>query len=77
MRFQIQRTRELYEASWPGIQLLEAQGQLAVGAAAVLYRGILDQIEKHDYDVFSRRASLNLWGKLSRMPALWWSLQAS
>jgi len=71
MRFQIQRTRDLYEESWPGIKLLEPEGQLAIGAASVLYSGILDEIEKNDYDVFSRRASLSLSEKLKRVPALW------
>ena len=71
MRFQIQRTRELYEESWPGIKLLEPEGRLAVGAASVLYGGILDEIEKNDYDVFSRRASLSPLEKLRRVPALW------
>ncbi len=71
MRFQIQRTRELYEESWPGIKLLEPEGRLAVGAASVLYGGILDEIEKNDYDVFSRRASLSPSEKLRRVPALW------
>ena len=71
MRFQIQRTRDLYEESWPGIKLLEPQGRFAIGAASVLYNGILDEIEKNDYDVFSRRASLSLSGKLKRVPTLW------
>jgi phytoene synthase len=71
MRFQIQRTRELYEESWAGVKLLEPEGRLAVGAASVLYSGILDEIEKNNYDVFSRRASLSLIEKLKRLPAVW------
>lgn len=70
MKFQIERTRQLYEESWAGVKLLEREGQLAVGAASVFYQGILDEIEKKDYDVFTRRASLNTWGKLTRLPAL-------
>ncbi len=71
MRFQIQRTRDLYEESWAGVKLLEPEGRLAIGAASVLYRGILDEIDKNDYDVFSRRASLSPSEKLKRIPALW------
>lgn len=71
MRFQIQRTRDLYEESWAGVKLLEPEGRLAIGAASVLYSGILDEIEKNNYDVFSRRASLSLPEKLKRLPALW------
>ena len=74
MKFQIDRTRQLYEASWAGVKLLEREGQLAVGAASVFYQGILDEIEKKDYNVFTRRASLSAWGKVSRIPALIWSL---
>ena len=70
MKFQIDRTRQLYEASWAGVKMLEREGQLAIGAASVFYQGILDEIEKNDYDVFTRRASLRNWGKASRIPAL-------
>jgi phytoene synthase len=28
------------------------------------YRGLLDAIERRDYDVFSRRVSLSQWRKL-------------
>jgi phytoene synthase len=71
MKFQIERTRQLYEESWGGVKLLEREGQLAIGAASIFYQGILDDIEKHDYDVFSRRASLSTAGKLAKLPSLW------
>jgi phytoene synthase len=71
MKFQIERTRNLYAESWAGVKLLVGEGQLAIGAASVFYQGILDIIEKHDYDVFARRASLSALGKLSRIPSLW------
>jgi Phytoene/squalene synthetase len=70
MKFQIQRTRQLYEDSWAGVKMLEREGQLAIGAASVFYQGILDEIEKNDYDVFTQRASLSAWDKVSRLPAL-------
>jgi phytoene synthase len=72
MQFQIARTRQLYEEAWPGIALLHADGRFAIGAAAELYRAILADIEAHDYDVFSRRAYVNRWRKLKRLPAIWW-----
>jgi phytoene synthase len=71
MKFQIDRTRQVYAESWPGVKMLEREGQLAIGAASVFYQGILDEIEKNDYDVFTRRASLNTFAKASRIPALW------
>jgi phytoene synthase len=73
MRFQIDRTRQLYRESQAGVSMLEKEGQLAIAAASVFYQGILDEIEKNDYDVFSSRLSLSTWGKLKRIPALVWS----
>ena len=74
MRFQIDRTRKLYAESWPGVKMLEREGQMAIGAASTLYNGILDAIEANDYDVFFQRASLSAWQKASRLPALVWKL---
>jgi phytoene synthase len=71
MKFQIDRTRQLYDESWTGVKMLEREGQLAIGAASVFYRGILGEIEKNDYDVFTRRASLSALQKVSRIPRLW------
>lgn len=71
MRFQIGRTRQLYQESWPGVAMLEREGRLATGAASVLYSGILDEIERNDYDTFTRRAGLSALGKASRLPAIW------
>lgn len=73
MKFQIARARRIYEEAWPGIQMLHAGGRFAIAAAATFYRAILDDIEAHDYDVFSRRAHVSAWGKLRRLPTIWWS----
>ncbi len=75
MKFQIERTRTLYEESWPGVKMLERQGQLAIGAASVFYQGILNAIEANDYDVFTLRASLSAWEKIARIPAVWWKVK--
>ena len=75
MKFQIERARQLYEEAWPGVKMLEREGQLAIGAAAVFYQGILDAIEANDYDNFSKRASLSAWEKVSRIPGLWWKVK--
>jgi phytoene synthase len=72
MRFQIDRNRRLYAEAWPGIGMLSRDGRLAVAAAAEFYRAILGDIEAHDYDVFQRRAHVSGWGKLRRLPRLWW-----
>jgi len=72
MAFQIERNRRLYAESLPGIAMLDRDGRFAIAAAADLYRAILDDIELNDYDVFSRRAHVNMVGKLSRLPRIWW-----
>jgi phytoene synthase len=72
MQFQIDRTRQLYAESAPGIGLLHRDGRFAIAAAADLYRGILDAIERADYDVFSHRAYVGKWGKLRMLPGIWW-----
>lgn len=72
MRYQIARTRRLYDEAMPGIALLHPEGRFAIATAADLYRAILGDIEAHDYDVFSRRAHIGKWGKLRRLPGIWW-----
>lgn len=72
MAFQIERNRKLYDESIAGIVMLDSDGRFAIAAAAELYKAILDDIEAHDYDVFSRRAHIPTMGKLSRLPAIWW-----
>lgn len=71
MRFQIQRNRALYNDSWRGIAFLEKDGRFAITAAGKLYDAILTDIERHDYDVFSRRAYVGTLGKVTRLPNIW------
>ena len=68
MRWQIARAEALYQASWPGIALLHRDGQFAVAAAALLYRGILTKIVANDFDVFHMRACLSRREKLLMLP---------
>jgi len=72
MRFQIRRNRILYREALPGIAMLDPDGRFAISASAELYRAILDDIEAHDWDVFHRRPYVSTWGKLSRLPSIWW-----
>lgn len=71
MQFQIERNRTLYAESQPGIGLLKSDGRFAIAAAADLYQAILSDIERHDFDVFNRRAHIGALGKLSRLPGIW------
>jgi len=63
MRFEVQRTRALYDKGVFGISLLNKKGRKAVYAAALIYKTILDEIEKNDYDIFSRRVVVSPFRK--------------
>jgi phytoene synthase len=72
MRFEIDRARDLYRQSASGlVQLTNDGSRLTATAMGVIYAGILRAIESEGYDVFHRRARLNLMQKLSRLPAAW------
>ena len=75
MRFQIERVRRMYAEARPGIAMLKGDGRFAIAAAADLYEAILEDIEAHDYDVFSRRAHIGALGKLRRLPEIWFKTQ--
>jgi phytoene synthase len=64
MKFQIERNREIYRESQKGIPMLAPRGRAAVKIAYVLYAGILNEIEKLDYNVFRQRARTSLTTKL-------------
>jgi phytoene synthase len=72
MQYQIARNRQLYQEALPGICDLDSDGRFAIQAAAELYCAILRDIELHDYNVFRRRARIGGWGKLRRLPGIWW-----
>lgn len=71
MSFQINRNRRLYAEAMPGIARLNREGRFAIRAASELYMGILEDIERHEYNVFNRRSHLTKMGKLSRLPGIW------
>jgi 15-cis-phytoene synthase len=77
MRFQIERARRLFAEAEPGIALLHDDGRFAIASAATLYGAILADIEAHDYDVFHRRAHVGSWGKVRRLPSIWWNVPRS
>ncbi|MBC7463325.1 MAG: phytoene/squalene synthase family protein [Actinobacteria bacterium] len=56
LKEQIARVRELQRDAAPGIKLLAKQSQPCIEAASELYCGIVDEVEKIGYDVFSKRA---------------------
>ena len=47
--------RQLYADAWPGVRQLAWQGRLGLGLGGNAYRALLDEIEHHNYDVFTHR----------------------
>jgi phytoene synthase len=68
MRFQLKRARDWFARSEAGVRWLAPDARWPVWASLRLYRGILDVIEKNDYDVFRRRAYVPRMGKLIDLP---------
>ncbi len=66
MRFQINRARDAYAASERGIAALDRNGcQFTVWMMHHVYGGILSEIERADYDVFSGRRFVPLSRKFA------------
>jgi len=65
MKFQIERTREMYAEADRGIPALPTYARRPVQLARTLYSQILDKIEQRDYDVFSGRAHTTKVEKLA------------
>ena len=68
MRFQVDRARDWFARSEAGVRWLAPDARWPVWASLRLYRGILDVIEQHDYDVFNKRAYVPRAGKLLDLP---------
>jgi phytoene synthase len=64
LREQIQRVRSLQAEAKAGITLLSAQSRACIEAASELYCGIVDEVEKIDYQIFSKRAKTSNWRRL-------------
>jgi phytoene synthase len=68
MRFQLERARDWFTRSEAGVRWLAPDARWPVWASLRLYRGILDVIERLDYDVFNHRAFVPRVGKLLDLP---------
>jgi phytoene synthase len=61
LAFQIDRVRRLSARADAGIPLLHPTSRPCIEAAQELYVGIVDEVEKIDYQVFDRRARTSTW----------------
>ena len=68
MKFQLNRAREWFQKSEDGIKWLSSDARWPVWTSLRLYRGILDSIERLDYDVFNNRAFVKNSVKAFELP---------
>ena len=68
MAFQLKRAREWFSDSEEGIRWLSADARWPVWTSLRLYRGILNSIERLDYDVFNNRAYVSQFMKMVELP---------
>ncbi|MBW4612181.1 MAG: phytoene synthase [Desmonostoc vinosum HA7617-LM4] len=71
MNFQIKRARQFYTRAEKGISYLSTDARWPVWAALMHYSGILKVIERNDYNVFTQRAYVPQWQKISSLPVAW------
>ncbi len=68
MAFQLKRARDWFELSEEGVKWLSADARWPVWTSLRLYRGILNSIERLDYDVFNNRAYVSKLMKIIELP---------
>lgn len=77
LQAQIQRVRTLQKESEFGISLLDATSRPCIEAASELYCGIADEVEKIEYQIFTKRAKTSSWRRLKvALPAYARALKA-
>lgn len=68
---QISRVRRLQAEAAPGIKLLSPESRACIEAASELYCGIVDEVEKIDFQIFEKRAKTSSWRRMKvAIPAL-------
>lgn len=71
LKFQIKRVRDLQRQAEPGIKLLYPESRACIEAASELYCGIVDEVEKIDFQIFTKRAKTSTSRRLKvALPAL-------
>ena len=61
---QIARVRRLQREAEPGIALLAPESRACIQAASELYCGIVDEVERIDYQIFTHRAKTSTWRRI-------------
>ena len=64
LKEQIARVRQLQAEASSGIKLLSPESRACIEAASELYCGIVDEVEKIDYEIFKKRAKTSTWRRV-------------
>ena len=64
LKEQIARVRRLQAEAASGIKLLAPESRACIEAASELYCGIVDEVEKIDYEIFKKRAKTSTWRRI-------------
>ncbi len=65
LRFEARRAWEFYERAWTLVPLVGEDSRRALWALARIYSGLLEEIERRKFDVFSSRARLSTAEKIA------------
>lgn len=64
IEFLMQKAEKMYSEAQIGIEMLDADSRYAIKSASDIYSGIIPKIRLNNYDVYGKRASVSLIGKL-------------
>lgn len=73
IRFEVERARRFYAEAECLLPLVHPAGRPTLRIMIGIYRGILQDIERHRYDVYSRRARVSLMRKLAIVAGAWFT----
>lgn len=71
LKFQIERVRQLQREANAGIALLNPAARPCIEAASELYCGIVDEVEKIDYQIFAKRAKTSTYRRVKVAVPAW------
>jgi phytoene synthase len=77
MRFEVERAKEFYRQAQNLFPLVYAPGRPTLSIMIRIYRGILDSIERNQYDVYTHRARVSTPKKLAIVASAWLSSHLS
>ena len=71
LKFQIERVRKLQSEADAGISLLAPESRPCIEAASELYCGIVDEVEKINFQIFEKRAKTSILRRLRTALPAW------